>query len=82
MTEEKHTLKVEIAKITFDLIGDPNYLMVDVDCIHRFNNLSTMKTHVGKFERKYTALDVLIGMGNGDLPPVWSWPEKAKEAGQ
>ncbi len=71
-------LVVEIAKITFDLVSDTKHLLVDVDCIHRFDGVSVMKTHIGKFEKKYSPMDVMVGLGCGDLPPPFAWPEKEK----
>lgn len=70
------TIHIEIAKMTFDLVSDPEHLLVDIDCLHRFDGVSSMKTHVGKFDKKYSPMDVMVGLGCGDLPPPWAWPTK------
>jgi hypothetical protein len=69
-------VKVEMARVTFDLVGSEQYLLCEIDCIYRHNGVSRMKTHIGKFEKRHSIIDAMIAIGNGDVAPPWSWPEK------
>lgn len=71
-------VKVEMARVSFDLVSDPQHMLCEIDCIYRHDGVSRMKTHVGKFEKRHSIIDAMIAIGNGDVAPPWSWPEKGK----
>jgi hypothetical protein len=71
-------VKVEMARVEFDLVSSDKYLLCEIDCIYRLGGVSSMKTHVGKFEKRHSIIDAMIAIGNGDVAPPWSWPEKGK----